>query len=112
MNELPERRHDVPVLTEIIDSTAPASARASEGVSRAPSASDAPAAPAMPSKQELLDELLAHAQTLIDQAVRQAWTDLESQMQAQLSARIREQLPALIAKILHSHSGAADIRYP
>lgn len=112
MNELPERRHDVPVLTEIIDSTAPASARASEGASRAPSAPAAPAAPAMPSKQELLDELLAHAQTLIDQAVRQAWTDLESQMQAQLSARIREQLPALIAKILHSHSGAADIRYP
>jgi len=66
----------------------------------------------MPPKQELLDGLLVHAQTLVDQAVRQAWTDLESQMQAQISARIREQLPALIAKILQSHSGAADIRNP
>lgn len=101
MNELPERGHEIPVLTEIIDSTAPAPARPGEAT---PASTSAP--------QDVAGELLAGAESLIEQTVRQAFTDLEGQMQEQIRARIRAQLPALIAQILHSHAGAKDISNP
>jgi len=90
MNELPQRRRDLPVLTEVFDTVEPAPRPA----------------PAAVSIEAVREELLSEALQLTELCVRQALIGLEAQLSERISAQLQAQLPALVERVLRTHLAA------
>lgn len=121
MNELPQSKREVPVLTEIFDVAgppAPAAPAQSPSIAR-PAAGTPPTEAAASRTQppnprslpldEIRNELLSGALDLSERVVRQAFSDVESLLMEQVSAQIQVQLPALVERVLRAHLNAAGV---
>lgn len=85
---------DIPVLTDVItdDETT--------GIGEAPEAVDRASLIA-----ELQTQLASNAYDLTEQVLRNTFAEMEATIFAQISARLREELPELIDRILREHLG-------
>ncbi len=54
---------------------------------------------------ELQTQLASNAYTLTEQVLHNAFAEMEATLFAQISARLREELPELIDRILREHLG-------
>lgn len=83
---------DIPVLTDVIeDDESTSIGEASEVVDRASLIA------------ELQTQLASNAYSLTEQLLHNAFAEMEATLFAQISARLREELPELIDRILREH---------
>ena len=85
---------DIPVLTDVIADDE------NTGIGEAPEAVDRASLIA-----ELQTQLAANAYGLTEQLLHNAFAEMEATLFAQISARLREELPELIDRILREHLG-------
>ena len=100
MAEQATSKKDIPVLTDVIsddDSAGPGEATAS--IDKASLIA------------ELQTQLASNAYELTEQLLHNAFSEMEATIFAQISARLREELPELIDRILREHLGE-DLEEP
>lgn len=94
MAEQATSQEDIPVLTDVIvDDDAESAGDTTEAVDRAALIA------------ELQTQLASNAYALTEQLLRNAFAEMEATLFAQISARLREELPELIDRILREHLG-------
>ncbi len=94
MAEQATSQEDIPVLTDVIaDDDAASTGETTQAIDRAALIA------------ELQTQLASNAYTLTEQVLHNAFAEMEATLFAQISARLREELPELIDRILREHLG-------
>ena len=94
MAEQAKSQEDIPVLTDVIaDDDAASTGETTQAIDRAALIA------------ELQTHLASNAYALTEQVLHNAFAEMEATLFAQISARLREELPELIDRILREHLG-------